>query len=148
MPRASLTKDLAESHIAKNTTSHSLNFLGVSCYNLLPDTVTIGACQSLFAKLVAAGQVYKKVPLYDGYHYQFGYDPCVIKIENPDREERRRPVLVSMAQIILYATEILETCLSQGSGGSNTFDGNWRVVVIGKRLRLLKPSGGQRRTSD
>ena len=138
---------MAANHAARNITSHSLTFLGVTCYNLLPDAVSTGTCQSLFAKLVMAGHVYDKVKLYDGYHFQSGHDPCFIKVENPDHEERRRPVSISMAQMILYATEILETCQFPGTGGSNTFDGNWRIVVTRKRLRPSRPSSRQRTTS-
>ena len=138
---------LAANYAARNTTSHSLTFLGVTCYNLLPDTVSIVTCQSLFAKLVEAGHVYDKVRLYNGYHFQSGYDPCVIKVENPDREERRHPVSISMAQMIMYATEVLETCQFPGTGGSNTFDGSWRLVVTRKRLRPSRPTDRQRTAS-
>lgn len=151
MSKVNLTHErilMANSYAQQNTTSHSLTFLGVSCYNLLPDTVTIGACQSLFTKLVEAGHVYDNVRLYDGYHFQSGYDPCVIKIENPDREARRHHVSISMAQMILYATEVLETCRVPGSGGSNTFDGNWRVVVTRKWRGLSKATSGPGRMSN
>ena len=136
--RANLTEDhvsIADIYSSRNVTLYSLTFLGVDCYNLLPDTVSIIACQPLFARLVARGRVYEKVRLYDGYRFQAGYDPCVIKIENPDREERRHPIRISMAQMISYATEVLETCRNPGCGGSNNFDGSWRIVVTRKGLR-------------
>lgn len=124
---------------SRNITSRPLTFLGVDCYHLLPDTVTLHTCQPLFTKIFEAGHVYDKMRLYDGWFYQAGSEPCVIKIENPIREERRQRVSLSMAEIVLYATEVLRTCQDPGSGGSNTFEGAWKVVVTRNPVRFVKP---------
>ena len=34
-----------------------------------------------------------------------------------------------MADIVTYATEVLQTCQETSTGGANTFQGTWRVVV-------------------
>lgn len=125
----------------RNITSGPLTFLGVDCYHLLPDTVTLETCQPLFAKLVNAGSVYEKYRLYDGWSFRAVNEPCFIKIENPIREQRRERVSLSMADILMYATEVLRTCQEPGTGGSNTFKGAWRVVVTKHPVRFGKATG-------
>ena len=126
--------------------SHPLTFLGITCYHLLPTRVTLQTCQPLFAALVQAGDVYTPYPIRNGWVFQSGYEPCVIRIESSAREDRGKSVRVSMSQVVLLATEVLETCRGVGSGGANGFEGSWRLVVMGDRRgrRRGKGEGGGR----
>lgn len=120
---------MATYHHPRNTTIQPLNFLGVECYHLLPETVTLLTCQPLFARLVEGGDVYEKLHLWNGWICKASHESCVIKIESPARQDRRKRVSISLAQIIRYATEVLETCRETQTGGANVFEGSWRVVV-------------------
>ena len=112
-----------------NSTSNPLTFLGVYCYHLLPDTVDIQMCQTAFAALYRGGHVHDKIKMYNGWFYKMQHEPCTIKIANTSEKERHDRVSISMAEIVRYATEVLEECRHPGSGGANTFEGNWQVVV-------------------
>ena len=111
--------------LQQNTTNPSSNFLGVECYHLLPETVDLIACQPLFARLLRDGRAYEEVQLRNGFRCQTGVDPCTIMVSSPDRRHDRR-VSISMADLVVFATEVLETC---ATGGAYVFRGNWRVVV-------------------
>ena len=114
-----------------NPSSSSLGFLGVNCYYLVPDkdTVTIQACQPLFAALVRHGHIYKQKPYYNNFIFQYAQEPCVLKIFSPANEDRLAKANLSVSQIISYTTEILETCQHTGTGGANVFEGQWRISV-------------------
>ena len=62
--------------------------------------------------------------------FQSGYEPCVIRIESPAPEDRWKKVSLSMSQVVLMATGVLEGCAREGGAGANAFgDGDWRLVV-------------------
>ena len=110
-----------------NLTYKPDNFLGVDCYYLQPATVDLLTCQPLFAKLVEGGQVYTKERFRNGKQFRYGYEPCTIMLSSTTRGDRS--VEISMIQIILYATEVLQTCQETSTGGANTFQGTWQVIV-------------------
>ncbi|KAL8789554.1 MAG: hypothetical protein Q9195_006781 [Heterodermia aff. obscurata] len=111
------------------TSPSSLSFLGIDCYHLSPSTepVSLLTCQPLFAALVSHGHIYKPKHFYNGYNLQTGQEPCVIRIFSPAKEDRVLKIELSVAQIISYATEVLQSC--PGTGGANVFEGSWRVGV-------------------
>ncbi|KAL6722036.1 hypothetical protein ACLMJK_001141 [Lecanora helva] len=110
-----------------NSTHIPVRFLGVNCYYLKPHTVNLQACQPLFASLVAGGNVYEKKELGNRSRFRFDNEPCTIEIKSPNREDRK--VSISIADIILLATEVLETCKKTSTGGAYTFEGAWQVAV-------------------
>ena len=111
----------------QNTTLNPPNFLGVECYHLVPNTVDLEDCQPLFASLVQSGDVYKERNWWNGWHFRRGVDPCTITLSSPDRKDRR--VSISVADMVVFATDVLRTCRETGTGGANTFRGTWRVVI-------------------
>ena len=124
---------------SSNSTTNSLTFLGVDCYHLLPDTVDLLMCQNAFADLYRGGHVYEEVSLYNGWFYRTQRDPCTIKIANRSKQERHDRVSISVADIVSYATEVLEECQT---GGANTFKGNWQVVVTRNPVNELNSKNG------
>ncbi len=38
-------------------------------------------------------------------------------------------IRVSIADVYMYASEVLRTCREGGTGGANTFQGGWKVEV-------------------
>lgn len=124
----STTSASTKTHLQQNTTNPSSNFLGVECYHLLPDTVNLVACQPLFTKLLRDGRAYEEVQLRNGFRSQTGTDPCTIMLSSPDRRHDRS-VRVSMADLVVLATEVLNTCKEEETGGAYVFRGKWRVVV-------------------
>lgn len=123
------------SETTQNTTYHPLTFLGVNCYYLQPATVDLQTCQPLFAKMFGGGHVYERHQFYSGYWFQSGYEPCVIQISATAREDRRAKVSISIAEVVSYASEVLETCRESGSGGANTFQRSWQVVVTREGIK-------------
>ncbi len=111
----------------QNTTHNPVNFLGVHCYHLLPDTVDLEMCQPLFAWLLHDFDAYKEKRYWNGWRFQRGSNPCTIALSSPDRKDSH--VRMSMAAIVMYATEVLQTCRETSTGGANVFDGNWRVAI-------------------
>ena len=103
------------------------NFLGVECYHLEPETVTREACQPLFDRLFVGGHVYEERQMSNKRLFRFAYDPCVIMISSPTRGDRR--VTLSIADVVLYAIEVLRACEKISTGGAYTFKGTWQVVV-------------------
>lgn len=111
----------------QNTTRNPPNFLGIECYHLLPDTVNLETCQPLFASLLQAGDAYEERKWWNGWHFRRGLDPCTITLSSPDRKDRR--VSISLADVVVFTTEVLRTCRETGTGGADTFRGTWRVAV-------------------
>ena len=112
----------------QNTTHSSSNFIGVECYHLLPDTVNLISCQPLFARLLQGGRAYEEITFRNGFRCLDSIDPCVITVSSPDRRHDHT-VRISIAELVVFATEVLETCKENETGGANVFRGNWRVVV-------------------
>ena len=110
-----------------NVTYNPKNFLGVNCFYLKPETVNLAACQPLFERLVSRGHVYDEQNVPNGWRLQYAYEPCVIVVASPTRGDRR--VKISMMDIIIYTTEVLNTCRETSTGGAYTFQGTWRVQV-------------------
>ncbi|KAL9026045.1 MAG: hypothetical protein Q9196_005234 [Gyalolechia fulgens] len=127
-----------------NTTSSPLNFLGVHCYHLSPaDHVTVHQCQHLFQFLFSSGNVYHKIKLYNGWVFKAPppstpQDACIITIASPDRKDRN--VMLSMADLVAYSGEVLREC---GTGGANTFEGQWSVIVTKDFVTEGWRSGGR-----
>jgi len=135
LPRDDLTiSPEAATTRTRNMTYNPGNFLGVNCYNLQPSTVTLTACQPLFAKLVEGGGAYEERSLRNGWRYRHSHDPCVIMLSSPSRKDHR--VKISAAHMIMYATEILQTCQESSTGGAYTFVGTWQLVVTRERIVL------------
>lgn len=111
----------------QNNTNYSSNFLGVVCYHLVPDTVDLHLCQPLFARLMQRGNPYEEMAWWNGWHFRRGIEPCIITLSSPVRQDRR--VRISLADVVVYASEVLRTCQETSTGGANTFQGTWRVVV-------------------
>lgn len=110
------------------TTPLSSNFLGIECYHLIPSTVTLLACQPLFAKLLSMGDAYEENYFRNGFQARINQNPCTLSLSSPDRKLEHN-VRVAMADMVIYATEILEECTEIGTGGAYVFRGSWRVVV-------------------
>ena len=51
---------------------------------------------------------------------------------SPSRDDRK--VKMSSMRAITYATEVLEDCKKEGTGGYNNFEGNWRLKVSRRRV--------------
>lgn len=114
--------------LQNTTTTHNpANFLGIECYHLLPNTVTLASCQPVFAQLFRGGDVYKERGWWNGCRFREGIEPCTIAISSPDRKDHR--VRISLADVVVYATQVLQTCTEEDTGGAYTFQGSWRVVV-------------------
>ena len=111
----------------RNITHSSKNFLGVNCYNLPDATVNLNTCQTLFALLFEAGHVYDENAVPNGWRFRYDQEPCVITVSSPTRGDRR--VKMSVASLVLYATDILQTCRELSNGGAYTFQGTWQVIV-------------------
>lgn len=107
-----------------NNPNSSTNYLGVECYHLAPDTVDLLACQPLFARLFRDGRAYEEMSWGNGFRFRSGGEPCVVTLSSPDRKDR--VVSISKADVVLYATEVLESC---ETGGASTFERGWRVAV-------------------
>lgn len=122
-----------------NITYNPGNFLGVDCYHLQPSTVSQNLCQPLFAKLVERGDVYEEINFRKGWWCRHGHDPCVIMLSSPSRQDRR--VKITMAQMLLYATEVLQTCQESSTGGAYTFMGSWQLVVTRERIDITLGAG-------
>jgi hypothetical protein len=118
----------------RNITYGPGNFLGVDCYHLQPSTVSENLCQPLFAKLVERGDAYEERDLPNGWRFRHGHDPCVIMLSSPSRKDRR--VKITAAHMLLYATEILQTCQESSTGGAYTFVGTWQLVVTRDRIKI------------
>lgn len=112
---------------SQNITHNPQNFLGVNCFYLKPETVDLTDCQPLFARLVAYGHVYDEQSVPKGWFLRYNNHPCIIRVTSPTRADRR--VKISMMDVILYTTEIIETCRETGTGGAYTFQGTWQVQV-------------------
>lgn len=125
-----------ESHPG-NEMPPSVNFIGVECYSLdrQRDIVTRQTCQPLFDNLVSRGRVYEARSWYNNFLLRYRDYDCTIKIYSPLREDRHSKIFLSMAQIILYATEVLDSCRESGTGGVNVIQGDWRVAVSKDVLR-------------
>lgn len=128
--------------LQNTTTTHNpVTFLGIDCYHLPPHTVDLSACQPVFAHLFRQGDVYTEKEWWNGCRFREGIEPCTIAISSPDRKDRR--VRLSLADVVLYATQVLETCREMGTGGANVFQGNWRVVVTRDPIvGAAAPNGG------
>lgn len=112
---------------SRNITEGPLGFLGVDCYHLEPDTVNQQLCQTTFAKMLRRGEAYETQQWWNGWQFRASSRaPCTITLSSPLRDDRRRMIGISIADIIQYAIEVLESCQT---GGANTFDGAWRVEV-------------------
>ena len=71
--------------------------------------------------------MYEERELRNKGRFRFAYDPCVIMVSSPTRGDHR--VRLSMADIVLYAIEVLRACEQISTGGAYTFQGTWQVVV-------------------
>ena len=113
------------------TISPSLNFLGVECYHLdlEHDLVTRQTCQMLFDNFVSDGHVLEAESWYNNFVFFSRNRGCTIKIYSPTREDRYSTISLSLAQIMLYALEVLDSCRESGTGGANVIQGEWRVAV-------------------
>lgn len=114
-----------------NEISPSPNFIGVECYHLDPqrDMITRQSCQWLFDNLVSGGHVYEEKLWYNNFRFYSRHHDCTIKIYSPTREDRYLRISLSLAQIMLYAIEVLDDCRESGTGGANVIQGDWRVAV-------------------
>ncbi|CAF9941437.1 MAG: hypothetical protein ALECFALPRED_009141 [Alectoria fallacina] len=133
------------------TLNTSSNFLGIECYHLQPYTIDLTTCQPLFAAMLRSGggDVYAAHQYGNGWRFRKGAEPCTITLLSPERTDRR--VSVSVADVVVYATEVLGACCGEagpgagtgtgtGTGGANTFRGRWRVAV--SRFPLDGQGGG------
>ena len=129
--------DLTKTNAANADT---LNFLGVSCYHLDPatDSVSLLSCQPLFANIFRKGHVQDMHYLYNGWSYRYMHGPCIIKISSADPKEGYRSVALSMATLVEYASEVLRDCKT---GGANTFEGSWQVVVTRNKIESVAANG-------
>ena len=91
--------------------------------------------------MVRHGDIYERISLANGWWFQSGSEPCFIKIFSPDRDDRFQRIVTSKADIVGYATEVLQTCTETGTGGANTFHGSWRVEVSRERLKMAPAAG-------
>ena len=114
-----------------NQLSPSPNFIGVECYHLDPerDIVTRQTCQWMFDNLVSGGHVYEEKSWYNNFRFYSRHHDCSIRIYSPTREDRYLSISLSLAQIMLYAIEVLDNCKEPGTGGANVIQGDWRVAV-------------------
>jgi len=113
-----------------NITYSPLTFLGVDCYHLYPDEVNLGLCQPVFAKMMQDGNPYEEHNWWNGWQFRTGRrGPCTITMSSEAPHDRDRMVRISKAAIIVFATEVLETCQETSTGGANTFQGAWKVAV-------------------
>ncbi|KAL9601235.1 MAG: hypothetical protein Q9219_002640 [cf. Caloplaca sp. 3 TL-2023] len=123
---------------SSNDTTHPLTFLDISCYHLTPATVTLNGCQPLFAKLLIHGD--HELDVYSGWSVVENSPPCVLTIANADRKARR--VKTTLLDLVVFAEQVLRECAGQGmnTGGANTFEGSWQVVVtrepLGRRFGM------------
>lgn len=122
-----------------NHTYGPYNFLGVDCYHLQPATVNLEACQPLFAKLFERGKVYEETEVTNGFRALYAYEPCTIMVASPSPRDRR--VKISMAHLVVYATDILKACREPSTGGAYTFVGNWQVVVTKDPIKIVFRGG-------
>ncbi|KAL9005079.1 MAG: hypothetical protein Q9188_002126 [Gyalolechia gomerana] len=127
-----------------NTTSSPLNFLGVNCYHLSPaERVTPNQCQRLFQYLFSSGDVYRKYSIHNGWIYKAPppttpEDACIVRVASPDRQDRN--VILSFADIVQYSSDVLREC---ETGGANTFEGEWSVIVTKDYMKEDWRSGGR-----
>lgn len=125
----------------RNSTASNipLTFLGVDCYHLNPttDRVSLLSCEAAFAGLVRDGNVYREHKLYNAWRYQLSGQHCSIAVISPSRKDRW--VKISFAKVVLYATEVLQSC---ETGGANVFEGEWRVVVTREYMKNVGRLGG------
>lgn len=113
-----------------NITHSPLTFLGVNCYHLLPDTVDLTSCQSVFANMLREGNIYEQHNWWNGWQFRTGRrGPCTITLSSAAPEDHFRMVRVSIAEVMMYATEVLQSCRETRTGGANTFEGSWKVEV-------------------
>lgn len=119
----------------------NLTFLGPRCYHLLPATVDLEACSSLFDKIFAERSVAVPQQLYNGWRYMLPDRLCTLMIYSPNARNDRR-VRISLAEVASHAIEVLRFCDSaasgSGSGGSYTFEGMWEVVVTKDPVKLQR----------
>lgn len=118
---------------SRNITYSPLKFLGVQCYHLQPATVNLEACQPLFSKLFEKGDVYEEIEIPNRSRFQYGYAPCTMMVSSPARDDRR--INLSMAALVGYGIEILQTCQESSTGGAYTFQGTWQVMVTREAIR-------------
>lgn len=114
---------------SNSTTLTPWNFVGVECYTLPPATVDPLACQHVFAKLIGWGRVYEERKLYNRCLFRAGAEPCSITLLSPSPRDHRGRISISFADIIGYATTVLETCRETSTGGAKTLPNSWQVVV-------------------
>ena len=131
-PASSLATNLPTSLLVAplhppNTNSNPSNFLGVECYHLVPATVDLIACQPLFAMLLRSGNIYGEKKWWNRTLLRAGQNPCCIMVSSPSRDDWR--VTMCLADIVLYATEVMQTCQETSTGGAYTFQGSWQVIV-------------------
>ncbi|KAL8728589.1 MAG: hypothetical protein Q9166_005322 [cf. Caloplaca sp. 2 TL-2023] len=130
-------------HIPNLNTTNSLNFLGVNCYHLDPSTdrISLQMCQPLFAWLMSGGNVYEPQSFWNGWRFKrAGFDQCMITIFSPEQDDFA--VRISYAKIVTSAHEVLEQCMT---GGADTFEGNWSVVVT---RNVVKNRVGERKVEE
>ncbi|KAL8800197.1 MAG: hypothetical protein Q9182_005355 [Xanthomendoza sp. 2 TL-2023] len=124
-PRGPTSITGISSHVNKTT---PLNFLGVDCYHLNPqtDSISLLDCQPLFTWFMTTrGNVYEPRSLWNGWRFKRpGLDPCLVIISSPVSEDF--DVKISYAKIVSSAQEVLEKCQM---GGADTFQGEWKVEV-------------------
>lgn len=126
----STTTSSVATALPHNTTHSPLTFLGVDCYHLLPDTVNLISCQPLFAKMLQEGNPYEQHNWWNGWQFRTGRrGPCTITLSSAAPDDHRRMIRVSIADVMTYATEVLQSCQESRTGGANTFEGSWKVEV-------------------
>ena len=80
------------------------------------------------------GHVYEKMSYRNGWWFKLGHEPCTIKIESSVTEAWNARINLSTAEIVRYASQVLEECKGKGeagsgTGGANNIGGDWRIVV-------------------
>lgn len=76
---------------------------------------------------MSSGDVYIKNKVWNGWTFRLPNshrDPCQITISSPVKADKN--VKISYAQTVGLAGEVLKSC---ETGGANTFEGEWRIVV-------------------
>lgn len=80
--------------------------------------------------MFALGNPYETHTWRNGMQFRTSrHGPCTITLSSAAEGDRGKKVRVSVADVYGYASEVLRSCEGSGTGGTNGFEGGWRVEV-------------------
>ena len=77
--------------------------------------------------------MYDEMEVPNGWHARYDHGDCTISVSSSSRGDRR--VKITTADLIVWATEVLQTCQDPSTDGAYTFQGTWQVEVTRDPIR-------------